>query len=161
MTDDTVSQAPTTPAATRAADNASIPEARRADGAAALLGRAVHERLAAAARLAVAVGLAEAGAERFAGLTGQGDGFPQGSDYGALCPQEDLSRAQAEVIHQDAQAAVQAEAERMTQDAPRRAAVIARQLAAWQEGAALEWADMVRIKAELDREDAEDAARAG
>ena len=137
-------------------DSGNEPEARRTP--AALLARSVQARFAAVARQAVALGLARAGAAEFVRIT-TGDfahGFPEGSDYGALCEQDDLTKAQAEAIYHDAGQAVRAEAAHMRAGTdPEAAALITEQLAEWEEGAALEWAHMRETREKIDREDAE------
>ena len=133
------------------------PEARRAT--AALLARSVQARFAAVARQAVALGLARAGAEEFTRIT-TGDlahGFPEGSDYGALCPEDDLTKAQAAAIHEAAVQTVQSEAKRLMADAsPEAVVLVAVQLAEWLEGSTAEWANACSIREQLDREDEEE-----
>ena len=169
MSDDTTNKSLDT-AATRKVANTDKEEARSNDArstetertTAALLARSLQARFAAVARQSVALALARFGADQFTHFT-TGDychGFPEGSDYGALCPQDDLSEPQAEGIFRSAGEAVQAEARHMTEGAsPEMAALLTLALAQWEEGAALEWANMTRIRENLDREEAKDAEK--
>ena len=164
MTDDTRKDPAPKNATSRDAAKPSEAEPRNKEArrtTAELLARSLQARFAAVARQSVALALAKASADEFTHIT-TGDyahGFPEGSDYGALCPQDDLSKQQAEDIFREAGEAVQAEAKHMAQGAsPHMAAAVAEQLARWEEGAALEWANMTRIREKLDREDAEDDA---
>ena len=149
-------------APTRAA--ADPPEGDAGRTPAALLARALQARFAAAARLAVALGLIAAGAEEFTRVsTGDREhGFPEGSDYGCLYPQDDLSAAQAEEIARRAAQDVRAEAERLARGAaPDLAGAVAGALAEWEEGAEIERANMARLREEQDREEEEAEQRRG
>ena len=175
MNDDTTNKAvneTSDAATTRAAAKDQDDAARRTP--AALLARSLQARFAAVARQSVALGLFRAGAEEFTHVSTADycddfpeDGFPEGSYYGALFPQDDLSPAQALAIFQAAGQAVQAEAKHMTAGTNRETAAvitgdfIAAQLAEWEEAAALDWVRLCEMRERMLREDdAVDARKA-
>ncbi len=146
---------------TAAAETAAGGKAANEDergGTRELLARAVQERLRAAARQSVAIGLCRAGSENFTRVSVMDlpDGFPMGSEYGALCPQDDLSEAQARSIFQEAKQAVREEAGRLKYGASSELApVITRQLAEWEQGAPREWKNMREVRQALDDAEAQ------